>query len=210
MLNRVEIDHLILGVTDLAHGTERFEARTGVVPRFGGEHPGRNTRNALVGLEEGLYLEILAAADPQAGALDPKVRYAELTFSGWALRTSSIHDVVDRLRGAGFQADDPVPGSRRDPEGTLLEWKTAFARGAGLELAPFLIQWSPGTTHPSAGAPRGCRLKSLEIEDVHRAPLETFFSAVGLQQPVKTGKNQAMRMVLECPTGLVTFSSAVM
>jgi hypothetical protein len=207
MLSAVEIDHLILGIMDLTKGTERFAALSGVVPMSGGEHPGRNTRNALASLGDGVYLEILAATDPHAAPLDPKVRYSDLTFSGWALRTSSIQDVVDRLRAAGLQADDPVPGSRRNREGRLIEWKTAAARGPGLELAPFLIQWSPGATHPSAIAPSGCRLRSLELEHVNTAPLDTFFNVVGLQQEVKAGKMPAARMVLDCPTGLVTFSS---
>jgi hypothetical protein len=207
MPSTIRIDHVILGITNLAQGTARFAALTGVAPAIGGEHPGRGTRNALVGLGPDLYLEILAATDPHASTLDPKVRYSDLTFAGWALATSSIEDVVNRLRAAGLEAGEPVPGSRRAPDGTLLQWKTAFAAGPGLELAPFFIEWSTGTTHPSASAPAGCRLASLEIELPDVGPLHALFGAVAFEQTLRTGKTPAVRMALDCPTGLVTFSS---
>jgi hypothetical protein len=204
----IDIDHVILGVTDLAYGTACFAALTGVTPAFGGEHPGRGTRNALVGLGPTLYLEILGAADPRPAALDPKVRYAELTLAGWALATSSIEDVVGRLRTAGLHADDPVPGSRHAPDGTRLQWRTAVASGPGLEMAPFFIEWSADTVHPSAGAPAGCRLRSLEVETVDATPLQTCFAAVGFQPVLRTGRSDTMRLVMDSPRGLVTFSSA--
>src|SRR5262245_27047629 len=148
----MDIDHVILGVTDLAQGIREFEAMTGVPPRLGGRHPGRDTQNALATLGDGRYVEILAPADPAAGSTDRRVRlnYRNLTFPGWALQTRSIETAVARVRDAGVDISDPLPGSRRTPENTLLEWKTAVTRGRGLELAPFLIRWSPDTVHPSA------------------------------------------------------------
>jgi len=204
----VDIDHVILGVTDLAHGVRQFEAKTGVAPRLGGRHPGRDTQNALATLGDGRYLEILAPADPAAGSTDRRVRlnYRDLTFSGWALQTRSIEAAVARVRDAGVDISDPLPGSRRTPEGTLLEWKTAVLRGSGLELAPFLIRWSLGTVHPSTSSPEGCRLVALELEHPDPEPLQAFFAAADFAATLRQGTELRMTLTLDCPRGRVTFA----
>jgi len=204
----VEIDHLILGVADLAHGVREFEASTGITPRLGGRHPGRDTQNALATLGDGRYLEILAPADPAAGSSDPRVRmtYRNLTFSGWALQTDGIETAVARVRDAGVDISDPIPGSRHTPEGTLLEWKTAVTRGRGLELAPFLIRWNPGTVHPSASSPAGCRLVALELTHPDPGRLQTFFAAAGFSADVRQDAAVRMTFTLDCPKGRVTFA----
>src|SRR5262245_57632531 len=80
----VDVDHVILGINDLERGMREFESRTGVKAQRGGEHPGRGTQNALVGLGKGHYLEILAPAAtaqpaaPRAAAVD----HEELTLVG--------------------------------------------------------------------------------------------------------------------------------
>src|SRR5688572_14691066 len=91
-------DHLILAIRDLDEGVRRFQERTGVRPVFGGDHPGRGTRNALVSLGSGLYIEILA---PQVGAPVPEAAglegLADLTPMGWALAVRDVDAVRRRL-----------------------------------------------------------------------------------------------------------------
>jgi hypothetical protein len=204
----VGLDHVILGIDNLDRGIEQFAARTGVTPVRGGQHPGRGTENALASLGDGRYLELLApVASGARGAPDERTQHPDLTFSGWALHTHALADVVARLRAAGATVDGPTPGSRRTPDGTLLQWRTAAVSGPGLELAPFLIEWATGTAHPSVSAPGGCRFVSVDLAMPDPAPLQKFFAAVGYTANVQTGA-RAMRVTLECPKGRVTFDGS--
>lgn len=198
----VDLDHIILATPNLSRGIEEFGRLTGVTPRRGGQHPGRGTENALVSLGSGHYLELLAPIVPVADATP-----LGLTPSGWAIHTNSLPALLERLRGAGFQASGPIPGSRRTPDGSLLKWRTAETTGPGLEVAPFFIEWEAGTPHPSTTSPRGCHAVSFELVAPDTTRLLTLLRTSGLDTDVRAGSSPAMRLTLECPRGRVVFSS---
>jgi hypothetical protein len=198
----VDLDHVILAARRLPHGMEAFARLTGVQPKPGGQHPGRGTQNALVSLGGGHYLEILSPITPPPDSVKGPV---ELTPFGWALHTADLDGVLARLRAAGFQPSGPTPGSRLTPDSTLLQWRTAAVAGPGLELAPFFIEWSKTTAHPSTTSPGGCKLAALELSVPDPARLRAFFAAAGYHIDVKTGSPDALRLTLDCPKGRVTF-----
>lgn len=203
----VDIDHVILGINDLDRGMREFESRTGVTPKRGGEHPGRGTQNALVALGGGRYLEILAPAAtgrPDAPR-EQAVTHPDLTLVGWALHTPGISATVQQVRRVGIEIQGPTPGSRRAPDGTLLEWQSAAVDDLG--VTPFFIEWSKDTVHPGTTSPSGCSFVSMEL--VHPAPerLELLFKTVGFSATVSKAPRPGMKVTLDCPRGRVEFRS---
>src|ERR1035441_4238352 len=127
----IMLDHILLGCRDLDQGIAFVEKHTGVLPAMGGVHPGRGTRNALVGLSMGRYLEVIAP-DPQqkeirsvdAGLLSRLKQLTKPQLVEWAVRTLNIEASAERLRKYGVAFQGPTPGSRARPDGRMLHWKT--------------------------------------------------------------------------------------
>src|SRR5580704_5099298 len=120
------LDHILLGCTALNSGIELVAKHTGVRAVFGGVHPGRGTLNALLSLGERHYLEIIALDPLQSDAPDhygvAKLIWPRLV--GWAAHPGDLNSFAARLRDAGLDFDGPNPGSRKRPDGRLLQWNT--------------------------------------------------------------------------------------
>ena len=162
------LDHIPLGCNDLDHGIDFVEQRTGVRAAFGGVHPGRGTRNALLALGDRRYLEIIAP-DPKQdrieGFAQKQVAHLKQLTSphliGWAAHSGDLEKFSVRLREAGIAFDGPRGGSRQRPDGKLLQWKTLNLKDDRDGLLPFFIEWSADSLHPSEDAPKGCRLTNF-------------------------------------------------
>lgn len=180
------LDHILLGCNDLDQGISFVEKATGVRAAFGGVHPGRGTRNALLSLGEKHYLEIIAPDPAQSGAPD-RHGLQELTeprLIGWAAHPGDLDQFAARLRAANIAFDGPTPGSRKRPDGRLLQWKTLNLHDDLGGLLPFFIEWSTGTTHPSADAPSGCELAHFGVAAPNDAEIGHLFAVLGLAIPV--------------------------
>lgn len=202
------VDHLILGTRDLDEGIRRFEERTGVRPMVGGEHPGRGTRNALVSLGPGRYIEILApqATAPDSGRVAELRALTDLTPFGWAVFVRDVEVARRKLTDAGFGLSAIKPGSRARPDGSLLEWKTFEIEKPPLAGVPFFIRWGDGTTHPSKDAPGGCRLEGLRILSSDADGLRRVLASLALVDvAVEAGGRGEMDITLRCPKGTVQF-----
>jgi hypothetical protein len=205
------VDHLILGTRDLDEGIRRFEERTGVRPMAGGEHPGRGTRNALVSLGPGLYIEILApqASAPDSGAAAELRALTDLTPFGWAVFVRDMEAARRRLGNAGLSLSAIKPGSRARPDGSLLEWKTFDIEKPPLAGVPFFIRWGDGSTHPSKDSPAGCRLEGLRIFSPDADDLRRALASLPLDVAVEAGGRATMDVTLRCPKGTVQFRGDV-
>ena len=101
------LDHILLGCNDLDRGIAFVEERAGVRAAFGGVHPGRGTRNALLSLGERRYLEIIAPDPKQEQSSIPAYAVRQLTIIkeltvprlvGWAAHPGEIEAFAKKLR----------------------------------------------------------------------------------------------------------------
>jgi hypothetical protein len=208
-MSALTLDHVLVGIADLDAGIRQLAALTGVTPARGGQHPNRGTQNALLRLGPHTYLELIApkaspGADPLAQEL---ARLHQLTPVGWAVGTRHAEAAIASLQADGLRAGPLQPGSRVRPDGQHLAWRTAEILPAG-PLKPFLIEWSPATTHPAVDSPAGCTLVALTVlgPAAETAGLDRL--AARLDAPVEVqaapAAAAALRLTLHCPAGDVT------
>jgi hypothetical protein len=203
----VKIDHVVYGVADLEAASEELAERLGVRPAPGGRHVGRGTHNALLGLDDGAYLEVIAAdpeqvqTGPLAFALD---RLTLPRLVGWACRTTDLERRVAASRASGHDVlGDVRPMSRRRPDGFLLGWRLTHHEPDPDRLVfPFLIDWG-GSPHPSESAPTGVRLVELRAEHPAAAAAREIIATLGAPLPVDEGPEPALVATLETPRGRV-------
>jgi hypothetical protein len=184
------LDHLLLGCNDLDRGVAFVEEHTGGRAAFGGVHPGRGTRNALLSLGEKHYLEIIAPDPQQPGAPDTRdlQKLSEPRLVGWAAHPGEITQFAERLRAAHISFEGPTPGSRKRPDGRLLQWNTLNLENDESGLLPFFIEWTAGTIHPSADAPGGCKIEHFAIAGPNETELQSLCTQLQLDVHVEHGE----------------------
>lgn len=204
----LSLDHILLGCTDLTSGIEFVAKRTGVRAAFGGVHPGRGTRNALLSLGEPSrfelnprrYLEIIAPDPQQSGTPDHYglLKLTEPRLVGWAAHPGDLNEFASRLRNADIAFDGPNAGSRKRPDGHLLQWKTLNLKDDHGGLLPFFIEWSADSSHPSTSAPRGCHLARFELLTPDFEKLRSAAAAVGLDVEIMKSEKAQLRATISC------------
>jgi catechol 2,3-dioxygenase-like lactoylglutathione lyase family enzyme len=204
----VLLDHLLLGCGDLDRGIDFVEKHTGVRAAFGGVHPGRGTRNALLSLGERSrlelnpqrYLEIIAPDPRQSGALDHYglLKLTEPRLVGWAAHPGDLNQFATRLRHRDIAFDGPNPGSRRRPDGRLLQWKTLNLKDDRGGLLPFFIEWSADSAHPSVDAPGGCHLARFALLTPDPEELRSAAVAMGLGVEIAKSEKPHLRATISC------------
>jgi catechol 2,3-dioxygenase-like lactoylglutathione lyase family enzyme len=213
------LDHFILGCDDLDRGIAFVEQRTGVRAAFGGVHPGRGTRNALLSLGEREYLEIMApdpAQNVAPGAPVPGSRPSQIAklrelreprIIGWAAHPGDLDQFAARLRDARIEFGEPRAGSRQRPDGKVLHWKTLALKDDKDGLLPFFIEWSGESLHPSADAPKGCHLTHFAASAPNTDELTKITERLQLDFPVSFGDKPALQATIVGLKGALTLSS---
>ena len=206
------VDHILLGVPDLDRGIDWVDKRLGVHAAIGGVHPGAGTRNALLSLGAGHYLEIIAPDPAQPAANDQRHlrKLSSPRLITFAVTTNDIDSIAAKARKARLEVSGPNDGSRRLPSGTMLRWQTLAVRndlgGRIIQPVPFFIQWSAGSPHPSSDSPQGCVLESLEFEHPDPVRLNLMFEALGLDADVSSGNDVRIIARLKTPNGRLELS----
>lgn len=132
------IDHIVIAVRDLEDAIKSYE-RLGFTVIPGGRHP-VGTYNGLIAFPDGSYIELIGfyQANPQHRWWKPLQAGEGLV--DFCLQTDDLCADTAALRSAGVEIDDPVPWSRKRPDGYELKWLLSLARAGHRGVAPFLIQ----------------------------------------------------------------------
>jgi len=203
------LDHIILGCNDLDLGMDLVEQNTGVRPAIGGVHPGRGTRNALLSLGERRYLEVIAPDPAQQKIVHfPQIRQMkEPRLIGWAVHPPDIAATAKLLRDNQIAFQGPDGGSRKRPDGRVLNWKTINLADDRHGILPFFIEWSADSVHPSKDAPKKCDLDYFTVMGLDPAELSRVFQRIGVDAAVERSDRDRLRAHITGPKGELGLSS---
>jgi catechol 2,3-dioxygenase-like lactoylglutathione lyase family enzyme len=132
------IDHVVIVVKDLAQAATDYE-QLGFTVVPGGQHP-LGSHNVLIAFADSSYLEVIAfyreAVDHRWWEpLNKGERFVDFCF-----QTDDLRGDTKKLQAAGVAINDPVPWSRKRPDGCELKWLLSLATGSHRGVAPFLIE----------------------------------------------------------------------
>ncbi len=204
------VDHLVYATPDLGAGVARVEELLGrpLVP--GGRHEGWGTRNALMDLGDGAYLEVIGP-DPDAGFDGLPVLFGIDRLDGprlvtWAVKARRLDAVVEQAGAAGVELGPVAHGARALPDGTTLTWQLTnpFADRYG-GTVPFLIDWGDGA-HPTDSLPDACELLTVTVEHPDPGRVADALRLVGADAPVVEGPRPRLVATIRAPAGPVELS----
>jgi len=199
------IDHLVWAAPDLDAAVGDLAERTGATARPGGAHPGAGTRNAILGLGERTYLEVLAPDPAQARLAGAPAGLSALKtprLHTFAVASERLDRVAAKLEKAGLSHPGVIPMSRRLPNGRLVRWRLLIPAGHPYgPLAPFFIDWGD-SPHPADEAGADCRLTALRITHPQAWSLRLLLERLEVEVPVADGP-PALEAELATPNGPV-------
>ena len=201
------VDHLVYATPELRVGIERIERVLGVRATPGGQHPGRGTRNALVSLGPGTYLEIIGPDPEQPTPAQARPfgidALKEPRLVAWAAKGKQLEQLANEAGRGGVKLGEVISGTRQRADGVVLSWRytdprTVVAGG----IVPFFIDW--GTTpHPASTATEGPSLIGLRAEHPDPEQVQKALSRLGLDLRVQPGPRPALVATVSGPRGRV-------
>ncbi len=210
----MRLDHIVFaaGPDGLAGTAARLSSLLGEEFQDGGVHPRFGTRNRIMPLTDGTYLELVEVLDHPASDKAPfgqAVRARSELGGGWMGWVVAVDDLAPLESRLGREA---VKGNRHRPDGTELLWKQLGVKGLQSDpQLPFFIQWETDSAeHPSTGATGKISLESLEIAgDPARvtewlgAPVEQPLEDVKVDWVAPNGTPGIVAVAFQTANGLV-------
>jgi hypothetical protein len=204
------LDHIVLATPELAPTVDWVAEALGARPAPGGQHLGLGTRNFLLSLGPGRYLEVIGPDPDQPRAAEPR-RFGidllgEARVMAWVATTPlPLEEAVKRAARLGHDLG-PVPeASRTTPDGRVLRWRATAMRASDVLVIPPLIDWGE-TTHPSSTAPAGASLVAFRA--VHPDPVHVLevLAALCLELEVTAGPEPRLTAHIAGPGGSLELS----
>lgn len=133
------LDHVIIAVHDLDQAMADYRA-LGFTVVYGGRHASSTTHNALIGLADGAYLELIAQTGEatQPGMADYSALFAQGEgLIGYSLRSRDVAADAAALRARGAAMSEVSEGHRMRSDGIEVRWRASAFDGG---LSPFLVE----------------------------------------------------------------------
>ncbi len=203
------IDHLVLGVSDLARGATFVEQATGVRPVAGGRHSHLGTHNAILSLGPRCYLEIPAPDPTQNRLVDALALLAGLEeprLVKWAI-AGEVDRAVQLFRATVLPNAVVESGARMRPDGREIRWRQVGFLTLTRVDVPFVIEWAPGSAHPAADVTTGCSLVGVEVMSPDLASMKAVFERFDTGARLVAGPQARLEAMLDTPLGEVNLMS---
>jgi hypothetical protein len=214
----LRIDHVTVAGDDLSALEANFSA-AGLTPEYGGEHSNGATHMALLGFDDGSYVELISTTERARAAGRDDFWWADRIGgnagpAAWAVRSAGIEDDADRLRSAGVDVAGPSGYERERDDGVTVAWDLAFpGPGEPGSLLPFLIEdrtprrYRVTPTEGVADGPiRGVETVVVGVPDLDEAT-ETLRTAFDLDPPTEhreTSFGATVAAFSDAPVALAT------
>jgi hypothetical protein len=162
----MRLDHLSYACTtaEIADVIQRIGSDLGGTFVDGGRHPSFGTRNFILPLAGGSYIEVVSALDHPSADKAPfgrAVQKAATDGGGWLTWVVAVGDLSPIEQRLGRTSR---PGRRVRPDGVELRWQQIGVLDVMEDpQLPFFISWeSAEEFHPSQG-PGDIRISTLDI-----------------------------------------------
>lgn len=162
----MHLDHLSYAVlnSELADTVQRLGADLGASFIDGGRHPRFGTRNFILPLASGSYIEVVAPLDHPAADSAPfgrAVRERAESGGGWLGWVVAVDDLSVIEQTIGRSA---APGHRIRPDGVELTWSQLGVLDLIADPAlPYFIKWDEGTQHPAANSDSAVTINEIVL-----------------------------------------------
>jgi hypothetical protein len=162
----MRLDHLSYACTtaEIADVIQRIGSDLGGTFVDGGRHPSFGTRNFILPLAGGSYIEVVSALDHPSADKAPfgrAVQQAAADGGGWLTWVVAVTDIrpIEQRLGRASR-----PGRRVRPDGVELQWQQIGVLDVMDDpQLPFFISWeSAAEFHPSSGSD-DIRISALDI-----------------------------------------------
>src|SRR5947207_15841356 len=116
------LDHVIIGVNDLAQATSVFSEKIGLVPRGGGSHRSGGTANRIILIGD-TYLELITVQRPAEAQQSMRDRLAKGDgYLNFALSSNDTQSATRQMAQRGVPVIGPIPRHLTASHGQTRGW----------------------------------------------------------------------------------------
>ncbi|MGH1437721.1 MAG: VOC family protein [Lewinella sp.] len=202
------IDHIVYAVFDLDRAIADFTEQLGIAPVFGGRHEGRGTKNALLNLGNGCYLEIIAIDEWNTTVNPPRWMGLDVLekpqITRWCLKSEdlaqdqSVLKTYDPAMGAQWN------GQRTTASGEQLAWEMLLPLPEPeVEIVPFMVDWGASAFHPTERLEPSCVWQEIVLLHPHPKSFQKVFKELDINVIVQQAEDVAIKLSITSPNGSV-------